>query len=295
MWFATSKGLDRFDGNRFKPHLYADMVQAEQRLSQVFIKLTPSFDNQFLLRLSQAVDNQKADTIFTFNPLNPSFKNAPLPQTPDRSDTFLKQRRKTEWKRSHPDSVRLHVEGLQPTRPFEAGRRFAAWNGGHEDWPLLYRSWHQNTHLLFLTEDSIGHMVSQRFTNSLPTQGDEHSCIVSADENGLVFFQLNKYPGHPKGRSFVSTGMEPQPAWEIGTIGSPFHVLISMTKFFFGKTHGMVTSGVSSETSWPLSVKRAHKNGPGKSVSTCNLLRSSIPWNSPTPTKCGLEAAKACP
>ena len=199
MWFATSKGMDRFDGNRFKPHLYANMVQAEQRLSQVFIKLTASIDDQFILRLSQAVDNQKSDTIFTFNPLDPSSKNAPLPQTPDRSDTFLKQRRKTEWKWSHPDSVRLHVEGLQPTQPFEAGRRFAAWNGGHEDWPLLYRSWNQNTHLLFLTEDSIGHMVSQRFTNSLPTQGDEHSCIVSADENGLVFFQLNKYPGHPKG------------------------------------------------------------------------------------------------
>ncbi len=199
MWFATSKGLDRFDGNRFKPHLYADMVQAEQRLSQVFIKLTASIDDQFILRLSQAVENQKADTIFTFNPLDPSSKNAPLPQTPNRSDTFLEQRRKTEWKWSHPDSVRLHVEGLQPTRSFEAKRRFAAWNGGHEDWPLLYRSWHQSTHLLFLTEDSIGHMVSQRFTNSLPTQGDEHSCIVSADENGLVFFQLNKYPGHPKG------------------------------------------------------------------------------------------------
>ena len=86
MWFATSKGLDRFDGNRFMPHFYADMVQPEQRLSQVFIKLNTTPEREFILRLSQAVDNKESDTVFTFNPLRPSFQGAPLKQTDDRSD-----------------------------------------------------------------------------------------------------------------------------------------------------------------------------------------------------------------
>ena len=199
MWFATSKGLDRFDGNRFMPHFYADMVQPEQRLSQVFIKLNTTPEREFILRLSQAVDNKESDTVFTFNPLRPSFQGAPLKQTDDRSDWLVLPERKSEWATPHSDSMQLQVEGLKPSRSFKNGRRFIAWNGGHDDWPLLYRSWYGRTDVLYFTGDSLGHMESSQFSNSLPTQGDEHSAIVQADRDGLVFFQLNRSRPYAKG------------------------------------------------------------------------------------------------
>jgi len=199
MWFATSKGLDRFDGNRFAPHLYADMVQPEQRLSQVFIKLTATPEHEFILRLSQAVDNQESDTVFTFNPVHPLSQGALLKQTSNRSDRRMLPGRISEWATPHPDSMQLQVEGLKPSPVFDGGRRFVAWNGGPDDWPILYRSWRKNTDVLYFTGDSIGHLKSRQFSNSLPTQGDEHSAIVRADRDGLVFFQLNRSLPYPKG------------------------------------------------------------------------------------------------
>lgn len=80
MWFATSKGMDRFDGSRFVNHLYSDLVQPEQSLARVIIDMTATSDTAFQLTLAQALRFPQTDTTFHFLPLTPDQKAPAIEQ-----------------------------------------------------------------------------------------------------------------------------------------------------------------------------------------------------------------------
>ena len=197
MWFATSKGMDRFDGSRFVNHLYSDLVQPEQSLARVIIDMTATSDTAFQLTLAQALRFPQTDTTFHFLPLTPDQKAPAIEQRISRDALnplgtwrFTSQ---TEKRRA------LFVDDTVASPEFEEDRPFSLWKGGPKDSLLLFRSFQKQSILLFRTADGIGHTQADCFLHMPSTQGQADPHILSFDGESLLFFARKIDNLYPKG------------------------------------------------------------------------------------------------
>ncbi|MGB1573046.1 MAG: hypothetical protein ACPG85_02105, partial [Flavobacteriales bacterium] len=139
LWVATAKGLDRYDGNRFENHLYADRVRPEQRANQVLIHLHAASDSLFHLCLSQDPLFLGKDTLVAFSPLRPDRPGAHLLQEDSiRQRSFRLGGRTLRWEYTseQKDSMKVFW-GAQPVSPsfVWAPRKWNTWTGGPQDQP----------------------------------------------------------------------------------------------------------------------------------------------------------------
>ena len=202
IWLATSKGLDRFDGRRFESHLFADMVQPEQRVAQLIIDFSAPTDSLFLLTLAQNWAFQDNDTLIGFLPLEPNRKALPEIQNPIRKARMDMDGRVVEFRllSNQPDTMVL-FQGDQPvTRPFDhvPARPWHVWHNPSEAPSLAYRTHEGLTDLLYLEGDSSHQFQSTEFLNVPPAQGESRPFIQRFDSTGLWFFTM-KNRTFPKG------------------------------------------------------------------------------------------------
>ncbi len=205
IWLATSKGLDRFDGNRFQHYPYANMVDGRDRLAHQFIQLNTTQDGLFHITLSRSLIDNTFDLNVRFDPL----KLAHLPtqshtHPPLRGSIVRRAGKKYEWDftTDAQDSMALFLEGIPisnavvvtPIVPFQA------WHGGQSDSTLFIRSFSQRAEWSFWKDDQVEFMKSDLADirgNSI--QGDWDGLIFSASESTLSYFEGYHDKPWPKG------------------------------------------------------------------------------------------------
>ena len=203
LWVATAKGLDRYDGNRFENHLYADMVRPEQRANQVLIHLHAASDSLFHLCLSQDPLFLGKDTLVAFSPLRPDQPGASLLQEDSiRQRSFHLGGRPLRWEYTseQKDSMKVFWRS-QPVSPsfVWAPRKWNTWTGGPSDHPILFRTLNGQTDILQWSDSLLLHRTSPHFTHLAPTQGDPRPLILANGDSGLTFIKANATGGWPAG------------------------------------------------------------------------------------------------
>ena len=196
IWFATTKGLDRFDGSRFVNHLYSDLVQAEQSLAQVIINMYATSDTAFRVTLSQALRFPQTDTTFHFLPLTPERKAPAL--EPGLTRGHGSPLGHWQFTSSSREQKALFIDGKQSSPAYTENRPFSLWEGGPNDSLLLYRSLNRKSELLFQSTNGMSTAHSDRFVDVPNTQGEADPHILGFDGEHLLFF--NREPElYPKG------------------------------------------------------------------------------------------------
>lgn len=194
IWLATSKGLDRFDGRRFESHLFADMVQPEQRVAQVIIDFQAASDSLFILKLAQNWAFQGQDTLFGFLPEQPEVQAPPLARNPIRKARIRLDGKDMEFMRVNgaSDSIALFDGENRVSRTFEhiPARPWHSWYNPGPSPSLAYRSSDSTTDLLYREGDTMRHFSSREFTHVPPATGEGRPFIQRFDSTGLWFFTM---------------------------------------------------------------------------------------------------------
>lgn len=205
IWLATSKGLDRFDGQRFRHFPYSHMAMSEDRLAQQFIQLYAASDTLFLLTLSRSLVESAHDIVVAFNPISLEDEPRYAGPRPNHRGGMVRWgdwNGRWDFSSGNRDSTILHLgdRPISPPLAFHPLLYWSLWQGNAKDSSLLVQSIPSQQHFLMQDGDS---------TRLLETTGAElHGHVLQGTWDGLIhrcdgssvwYFNRNAEGHHPPG------------------------------------------------------------------------------------------------